>query len=467
MTSLFFQIVIDWELLAVIVTLVLTSYFVADLVIAILSPPGPRRYSRTPRFPIVSVVIPVYNESVEVVRTTLASWKEVRYPSFEVIVADDSTVPLRLGDPSIRVVHRHNREGFKGGALRNAFRQLNPASEWMLVFDADFTVQPDVLVRFAEHFSPGVGGIQGCLAMGRNPRASFLTRFSEASHEVSNDLLAGRYRRRGFVAVQGTVQAYRVEAIRSIGGIAPYTTANEDLDSSFRLRKAGWKIVYDRRIVARGLAPTRYSTFFKQITRWTATTVREYRRHWGTFLRSSNVPLVEKIDSAMFLLTWTNSLIISPTLAFLPWALLYLHVIPLWLAIVITVLPLALFALPLFLGTRLRLALSGWAWYYVMLIPGYFVMYRASLLGLLTEPGFERTPKTISEEGRTSAMSASRPVRTLSRLTCSGCGRLLSSSEVLFYAVGGLDVDWLACRSCLGQSEWHRFHSRRRTPLPT
>ena len=467
MTSLFFQIVIDWELVAIACTVLLTSYFVMDLVLAILRPPGPRRYSRPPHLPVVSVVIPVYNESIDIVRSTLTSWREVRYPSFELIVADDSTIPLELGDSGVRVIHRANRDGFKGGALRNAFARLDPASEWVLVFDADFLVEPDVLIRFAQHFKEGVGGIQGCLAMGRNPRPSFLTRFSEASHQVSNQLLAGRYERRGFVAVQGTVQAYRVEAIRSIGGIAPYTTANEDLDSSFRLRKAGWKIVYDPRIVSRGLAPTRYLTFFKQITRWTSTTVREYRRHWGSFLRSRRVPLGEKLDSALFLLTWTNSLIISPTLAFLPWALLFLHVIPLWLAVLVTFLPFALFALPMVRGTPPRLALTGWLWYYVMLLPGYFVMYRASLLGLLTEPGFERTPKSMAEESRSSPVPVSAPVRHPSRLGCDTCGRPLSASEVLFYAVGGLDVRRLRCRRCLGHVEWRRYNSGRHVALST
>jgi len=281
-------------------------------------------------------VLPVYNEPAELVRASIASWKSVRYPAFEIVLADDSTVPVDVYDPTVRIVRRANRDGFKGGALRNVIEQLDPRSEWMVVFDADFLVGPDVLVRLSEHYQPGVGAVQGFQAMGRNVPPRFLTRFSEACHEVANALLAGRHRLRGFIGVQGTVEAYRIEAIRSIGGIAPYATANEDLDTSFRLRKAGWKIVYDHRIIGRGIAPETYRVFFIQNTRWTSTTVREYRRHWPSFLRSPNVPWYEKVDSAFFLLTWTNSLVVTPTLLFLPWVLLSLHLIPLWLSILIT-----------------------------------------------------------------------------------------------------------------------------------
>ncbi|MGD0249480.1 MAG: glycosyltransferase family 2 protein [Thermoplasmata archaeon] len=476
MTSTVLQFVEAWELAAIVVTLVLSAYLILNLVTALVRPPAERRYRKNATFPVVSVVIPVYNEPADLVRASIASWKAVRYPAFEVVVVDDSTEPLELDDPSVRVIRRSGRDGFKGGALRNAFPQLNPASEWMVIFDADFVVDPDVLVRFSEHFRPGVGAVQGFQAMGGNARPTYLSRYSEAFHAVANALLAGRYQLRGFVGVQGTVEAYRMEAIRAIGGIAPYATANEDLDTTFRLRKAGWTIVYDPRIVGRGVAPERYGVFFKQSTRWTSTTVREYRRHLGSYLRSPNVPVGEKVDSLFFLLTWTNSLVVTPTLLFLPWALLDLHVIPLWLSVLITALPIALFTLPVVTGTRARLAFTGWMGYYVLLVPGYFVMFRAALMGLFTEPGFLRTSKvplgssapsawggSVSRRARTGPTVTRPAVASLQRAHCAKCGGPLSHREVLFYAVGGLDLGELTCRKCLGRTEWTRF----RSPVPS
>jgi cellulose synthase/poly-beta-1,6-N-acetylglucosamine synthase-like glycosyltransferase len=475
MNAIFWEVMSFWELAAIVVTLILSAYLISNLLAAIFLPAPARRYAKHPRFPMVSVVLPVYNEPAAIVRESIASWKAVRYPAFEIILADDSTEPLEIDDPSIRVIRRTNRDGFKGGALRNVFEQLDSRSEWMVIFDADFLVDPDVLVRFTEHYGPGIGAVQGFQAMGRNNPPRYLTRFSESYHAVANALLDGRHKMRGFIGVQGTVEAYRVEAIRSIGGIAPYATANEDLDTSFRLRKAGWKIVYDPNLVGRGVAPERYKIFFIQNTRWTSTTVREYRRHWGSYLRSPHVPWYEKIDSAFFLLTWTNSLVVTPTLVFLPWALLSLHLIPLWLSILITIIPLSLFTLPIVTGASVRLGLTGWMGYYILLIPGYFVMFRACVLGLYTEPGFVRTFKESTSTkqpvaGAPPAGASARPVRwwpsnaTLQKLVCARCGAPLSHREVLFYAVGALDVHKVACRKCLGAAERARF---RGTAVPS
>jgi len=459
-SDLFTDFMSVWELAAIVVTLVLSAYLISNLLASIFLPYPTRRYPRNPTFPMISVVLPVYNEPLSIVEASLACWKAVRYPAFEILLADDSTEPLALDDPTVQVVRRGHRVGFKGGALRNVFDHLDPRSEWMVVFDIDFHVDPDVLVRFSEHFSPGVGAVQGFQAMGRNNPRSYLTRYSESFHAVANALLAGRYRLRGFVGVQGTVEAYRIEAIRSIGGIAPTPTANEDLDTSFRLRKAGWKIVYDPRIVGHGVAPDTYTVFFRQNTRWTATTVREYRRHWGSYLRSRNVPWVEKVDSAFFLLTWTNSLVVTPTLLFLPWALLSLHLIPLWLSILITILPLSLFSLPMLTGTPVRLGLVGWMGYYILLLPGYIVMFRACLVGLFRDPGFTRTqkaPLAAPAAPRVSAPFVLVPGPTkgeaLRRMVCSSCGAFLSDREVLFYAVAAPDIEPLRCHRCLGQAE--------------
>ncbi len=104
MTSLFLQVVMDWELAAVAVTLILSAYLISNLLASILLPPPERRYRCSPTFPMVSVVLPADNEPEAIVRASIASWKAVRYPAFEIILADDSTVPLELDDTTVRVV---------------------------------------------------------------------------------------------------------------------------------------------------------------------------------------------------------------------------------------------------------------------------------------------------------------------------------------------------------------------------
>jgi len=109
----------------------------------------------------------------------------------------------------------------------------------------------------------------------------------------------------------------------------------------------------------------------------------------------------------------------------------------------------------------------------VLLIPGYLVTFRAALLGVFTDPGFARTSKvTKAHAPATEApetVASREPVAmrgTLRSGVCRSCGRELSHSEVLFYAVSALDVTQPLCRRCLARSEWRRFPTPERSAAP-
>src|SRR5207248_11136009 len=80
------------------------------------------------------------------------------YENYEVIVVDDSTdetVELlkRWKDhPRVRVIHRSSRKGFKGGALQEALRRMNPRTEYVMIFDADFVPPADAIWHFLDYF---------------------------------------------------------------------------------------------------------------------------------------------------------------------------------------------------------------------------------------------------------------------------------------------------------------------------
>ena len=364
-------------------------------------------------FPFISVVIPIYKESPETLRPVLDSWAAVDYPNWELIVADDTPVkPAVEYPPWVRVIRRDHREGYKGGALRAASEQLSPRAEWMAVFDGDARVLPGALRRAATHFAPGVAIVQGYQRQsssgGMGRRTDLLARFVMGTHWIANRLLYGRWLMGGFVCSQGTSMFYRLSSVRSIGGLAPYVTANEDLDTSFRLKQAGHKVIYDPELVGDGEAPLTVRHFVHQQIRWTSSTVREYRRHFIGFVRSSKPSRKEKVDSALFLLTWVLGLVVTPTLAFIPilfplssitgsfrwsWPGL-LHAWPLWLP--------ALYPLVIFTGYGIarkstKEAVTSLAAYFALLFIGYFIAFYSIFLGLTTDcPGFRVTPRSDS-----------------------------------------------------------------------
>ena len=123
--------------------------------------------------PAVTVQLPLFNE-MYVVERLLDAVAQIRYPRdrFQIQVLDDSTdetrdicrrklaeLVTRHPDLDVEYVHRTDRSGFKAGALDNGLRTAK--GELVLIFDADFLPQPDVLERTVNHFvDPKVAVVQ-------------------------------------------------------------------------------------------------------------------------------------------------------------------------------------------------------------------------------------------------------------------------------------------------------------------
>ena len=113
--------------------------------------------------PFVSLHLPLYNEPA-VVDRLLQSCTSLSYDNYEVIVADDSTDETTAilnqrwaSHPRVKISHRQDRRGFKGGALQKALEITNPKTEFIAVFDADFIPPPDIIQQFLVYFY-GVNG---------------------------------------------------------------------------------------------------------------------------------------------------------------------------------------------------------------------------------------------------------------------------------------------------------------------
>jgi len=109
------------------------------------------------RHPFVSIHLPLYNEK-RVVNRLLEAVTSLDYPNYEVIVCDDSTDETKdivlewQNHPRVKISHRENRQGYKGGALKQALNLMDPATEFVLVFDADFLPYPDTITQFLKYF---------------------------------------------------------------------------------------------------------------------------------------------------------------------------------------------------------------------------------------------------------------------------------------------------------------------------
>lgn len=285
--------------------------------------------------PAVTVQLPLFNE-MYVVERLLDAVAQIRHPRdrFQIQVLDDSTdetrdicrrkiAELALSQPDLDIeyVHRTDRSGFKAGALDNGLRTAK--GELVLIFDADFLPQPDVLERTIDHFvDPKVAVVQ-CRWDHVNRDFSALTEVQALmldGHFVMEH--AGRNRSGRFFNFNGTAGIWRRSAIADAGGWQ-HDTLTEDMDLSYRAQLRGWRFVYLPEIAAPAELPVEMSAFKAQQFRWAKGSIQVGRKLLPTILRSKTATFAQKSEAFFHLtnnlsypLLLVLSLLLLPNLAF-------------------------------------------------------------------------------------------------------------------------------------------------------
>src|SRR5688572_4911358 len=110
--------------------------------------------------PFISILIASYNENI-VIEKLLSSLSKLSYKhnKFEIIIIDDSddgTYDIlkkwQKAISNLKVIHRQNRDGWKGGALNLGINNLNKNSDIVLIVDADNVLEEDTLEKIVRYF---------------------------------------------------------------------------------------------------------------------------------------------------------------------------------------------------------------------------------------------------------------------------------------------------------------------------
>ncbi len=200
----------------------------------------------TDDFPTVTVVIPV-KDRAEDLRNCLTSLKELEYPQdkIEVVVVDDGstdstpTVARELGAVLVK------SGAVAGGPASARNKGADVANGEILAFiDSDCTASTQWLMELLPVFAAA-----DVAAVGGRVDGMFTESALDRYEAVMSSLNLGR---REMSGGQGGDTFYlpscnllmRKEAFTAAGGFHPKLHVGEDVDLTWRLRDAGWKIVY-------------------------------------------------------------------------------------------------------------------------------------------------------------------------------------------------------------------------------
>jgi cellulose synthase/poly-beta-1,6-N-acetylglucosamine synthase-like glycosyltransferase len=286
-------------------------YLLFDVIVVALFVSGKKRYSKKHRLaqsrlrtesPLLSIIVPGRNEGKHIEKL-VRSLREQTYKNYELIVIDDGS-----SDNTPRICRALERKGDIDLFLRNNVRGGKASAanlglkfskgKYVIHLDADTSFDSTALENIVIPFytQENVGAVGGNVKV-RNSKESLIAGFQAA--EYLQTLTMGRmvssflgiYR-----VVSGAFGAFRKDLLDNVGGwdIGP----GLDGDITQKVRKMGFRVVFEPRAVCLTNVPSTLKAFSKQRFRWSRSIVRfRLRKHADVFIPNQNFKLSNFISS--------------------------------------------------------------------------------------------------------------------------------------------------------------------------
>ncbi len=226
-------------------------------------------------WPAVDVLIPTYNEPLEVIRTTVLAARSMDWPAdrLNVFILDDgkrTEIHDLAAECGVGYLARLDNRGAKAGNINYALQRTS--APYVAVFDSDH-----VPTRSFLQITMGLMVAHPRLAMVQTPHHFYspdpfernLNTFRHVPNE--NELFYGvvqdgnDFWNAAFFC--GSCAVLRRTALDEVGGVAT-ETVTEDSHTALRLQKLGWHTAYLKLPQAAGLATANISDHITQRIRW-------------------------------------------------------------------------------------------------------------------------------------------------------------------------------------------------------
>jgi cellulose synthase (UDP-forming) len=216
----------------------------------------------------VDVLIPVYNEPLDVVEMTIAAAARLPGARVRVAVLDDgkrATLAAIAERHGARYLRRGVNTGAKAGNLNHALARTD--AEFVVVLDCDHVPGPRLLAATLPHFRDARVGFVQAPQYYANADATPVAGAAWAQQALFFGPIACGKGRMGAMFCCGTNVVFRRAALEAVGGF-PEDSITEDFELSARLHADGWRSEYVPEVVARGLGPEDMASYVSQQQRW-------------------------------------------------------------------------------------------------------------------------------------------------------------------------------------------------------
>ncbi len=236
-------------------------------------------------FPLISFIVPAYNEE-KCIERTIEALLDIDYPKYEIVVVDDGS-----DDSTYALAHRFKKHGVKvvrrpngGKAMALNLGLLFTKGDIIVTVDADSLIARDSLRELVRLFAdPQVMAVAGNVKVLN--RVNLLTRLQALEYVRDINIV-----RRAFdvfgatMVVPGVLGAFRRPALVDVGSYDP-DTVTEDFDTTVKVLKAG--SVVQATSFAEGYteAPEKLGDLYRQRKRWYAGILQTLFKH-GDVLRN-------------------------------------------------------------------------------------------------------------------------------------------------------------------------------------
>jgi GT2 family glycosyltransferase len=242
----------------------------------------------------VSIVMPAYNAEATIgaaLQALLAQDSDVQR---EIIVVDDGstdqTAAIASAVAGVRVMSQPNA----GPAVARNNGAEAATGEIVLFIDSDCEASPDWLATMLEPLADArVAGVKGAY---RTRQTALAARFVQLEYEDKYDRMA----RHEFIDFVDTYSAaFRREVFASSGGYSSEfpTACAEDVDLSYRMERAGARMVFRPHAIVYHRHPDRFGAYLRKKFRFAMWRVLAVKRNPQKLIADSHTPQLMKVQA--------------------------------------------------------------------------------------------------------------------------------------------------------------------------